>query len=317
MTHVLPGSNKQGIVVFKVCKSLHYNTRLLISFGLIIVGFILQYGLYTILPGIVFIFLGNLFLLPSGYTNRVNLGQFDPETDWERVDKHKLDELLDLDRKIRRWDLSTIDISNTLGGIIFLILLVTGGIIGTTAFETHNKTLQILTLDAAVLLLPYWVTGLRSIFTVPKLTMKIKLVNTLLAKVTTQLSAHRVNYYLLLKGKEKKIPQDIKFKVDIANQHRDFLGFYGQITINSINSSVFPYFYVVLVAKKNFGLHSLYQSYSPHKNYVKEFKNQKDVEVLVVRQNTDVVRNGYWTKDKQVQAIFLEGLALAEKAAVK
>ena len=147
--------------------------------------------------------------------------------------------------------------------------------------------------------------------------MKIKLINTLLTQMTTRLQAHRLNYYLLLKGKEKKIPQDIKFKVDIANQDQDFLGFYGQITINNINSSVFPYFYVVLVAKKDFGLHALYQSYSPHQHYVKEFKSQKDVEVLVVRQNTDVVRNGYWTKTKQVHAIFLEGLALAEQAAVK
>ena len=271
MAHVLLDSSEQGIVVFKLWKSLRYSTRLFISFGIIMMGFILQYALYTLLPGIVFIFLGNLLLLPSGYTNRINLGKFDPETDWERVEKYKLDELLNLDRKIRRWDRSSIDVSNALGGIVFFILLAIAGIIGITAFEMNNQTMQIITVDAAALLLPYWVTGLRSVFTVPKLTMKIKLVNTLLTQVETQLNAHRVNYYLLLKGKDQRIPQDIKFKVDIANQDPDFLGFYGQITINSINSSVFPYFYVVLVAKKGFGLQPLYQSYSPHKNYVKEF----------------------------------------------
>jgi len=316
MAHTSIDTSEQGIVVFKIWKSLRYNTRLLISLCIILAGFIIQYFSYQILPGVVFIFLGNLLLLPSGYTNKVNLGLFDPKTDWERIEKHKLDELLTLDRKIRKWDRSTIDVSNGLGGFIFFVLLFLAGIFTWVAFEEENRTMQIICVDAVALLLPYWLTGLRSKFTVPKLTMKIKLIKKLFSEVETELQAHKIEYFLSLKGKDTLVPEDIKFKVNMANHHKDFLGFYGQITLNSINSTVFPYFYVVLVAKKGFGLKPVYDSYSPHKNYVKEFKGQKDVEVLVIRQNTKKVRNGYRTKDKQVQAIFLEGLELAENASL-
>ncbi len=318
MAHVFLNSSDRGIVEFKIWKSLMYNTRLLISLGLILVGLIFQYLSYNILPGAVIIFLGNILLLPSGYNNRVNLGKFDPQSDWEKAGKHKLDELLTLDRKIRKWDKSTIDASNALGGCLFVILLGIIGYLGGDAFfESDNKTMQIITVDAAVLLIPYWVTGLRSIFTVPTLTRKIKLINTLISQAEPQLQAHKVEYFLLLKGKDTQIPSDVKFKVNIANQHKDFLGYYGQVTLNYIQSTAYPYFYVVMVAKKNFGLQEIYDSYRHSWQVVKEFKQQKDVEVLVIRQNTKVGAKGYYTNKDQVQYIFLEGLKLAEKAAIK
>ncbi len=317
MAHIFLNSSDQGIVEFKAWKSLMYKTRLLISLGFILAGFIIQYLTYHVLPGAVIIFLGNILLLPSGYNNRVNLGQFDPQSDWEKVGKHKLDELLTLDRKIRKWDKSTIDASNALGGCLFVILL---GIIAFLAvyafFESHNRTMQIISVDAAVLLIPYWLTGLRSIFTVPVLTRKIELINTLLSQTEPQLQAHKVEYFLLLKGKDTQVPMDVKFKVNIDNQHKDFLGFYGQISLNNVQSTVYPYFYVVLVARKDFGLEQVYQSYTQSKKIVKEFKQQKDVEVLVIRKNTKVGSKGYYTDKKEVRYIFLEGLKLAETAAV-
>ncbi|MGD2092040.1 MAG: hypothetical protein PVH61_38070 [Candidatus Aminicenantes bacterium] len=318
MAHIFLSSSDRGIVEFKIWKSLIYNTRLLISIGLILVGFLIQYFSYNILPGAVIIFLGNILLLPSGYNNRVNLGKFDPQSDWEKAGKHKLDELLTLDRKIRKWDKSTIDASNALGGFLFLILLGIIGYLGWDAFfESDNKTMQIITVDAAVLLIPYWVTGLRSIFTVPTLTKKIKLINTLLSQVEPQLQAHKVEYFLLLKGKDTQVPTDVKFKVNIANQHKDFLGYYGQVTLNNVQSTAYPYFYVVMVARKDFGLKEIYNSYRHSGKIVKEFKKQKDVEVLVIRKNTKVGSRGYQTGKKEVQYIFLEGLKLAEKAAIK
>ena len=72
-----------------------------------------------------------------------------------------------------------------------------------------------------------------------------------------------------------------------------------------------------MVARKDFGLQQVYQSYRHSGQIVKEFKQQKDVEVLVIRKNTKVGAKGYYTGKKQVQYIFLEGLKLAEKAAVK
>jgi hypothetical protein len=317
MAHTFLDTSEQGMVVFKIWKSLFYKTRLLISICLILAGFIIQYVSYTILPGIVLIFLGNLLVLPSGYTNRVNLGIFNPQSDWEKVEKHKLDEVLSLDRKIRKWDRSSIDISNKLGFFVFFILLAVIAYFTWEAFEENNRTIQIIGVDAVALLLPYWVTGLRTRFTVPKLTLKIKLVKILLSQVEERLQAHTCEYFFQFKGKDKKIPDDIKFKVNIANHHKDFLGFYGQVTLNYIQSTPYPYFYVVLVARQGFGLYGVYQAYRPDKRVVKEFKKQNDVEVLVIRKNTKVGSRGYHTGKKEIKYFFLEGLQLAEKAAVK
>ncbi len=316
MVSIFLNPDEQGLVVFKIWKSLQYQTRLAISIPFILAGFIIQYLSFAIFPGAILILAGNLLLLPKGITNLKNLGIFDPESDWEKVEAHKLDEYLALDRKIRKWDLSSIDITNALGGIIFFLLLVILSIVIIMAFSDSNKTMLIVGVDAVILLLPYWLTGFRSIFTVSQMTLKVKLIKRLMAKVETRLQAHKVEYYFMLRGKGKRIPMDVKFRVNIAGQHKDFLGFYGQITLNGMNNSaIYPYFYVVLVARKRFGLANAYEAHYKDLKLKKEFKNQEDVEVLVIRQNTDTVSMGYRTTDKQVEAIFLEGLALAEKIA--
>lgn len=316
MATIFLNPHEQGLVVFKTWKSLQYQTRLAISIPIILAGFIVQYLSFAVFPGVILILAGNLLLLPKGITNLDNLGVFDPESNWEKVEAHKLDEYLTLDRKIRKWDFSTMDVSNGLGGFIFFILLLGFVIMTVVAFFDDNKIMTIAGMDAMALLLPFWLTGFRSIFTVSQLTMKVKLVKVLMEKVGARLQAHKVEYYFMLRGKEKRIPMDVKFRVNIAGQQKDFLGCYGQITINGQTNGVpYPYFYVVLVARKGFGLAKALELHPPDIKIKKEFKNQDDVEVLVIRQNTDTVSMGYRTTAKQVEMIFLEGLALAEKIA--
>ena len=313
MAFILLNPSEQGMVVFKFWKSLHYKTRLFISIVLILAGFISQSLLFKLFPGVILIFVGNLLLLPARITHLKNLGIFDPKSDWEKVEKHKLDEYLALDRKIKKWDISVIDITNILGGFIFIIILLILGIVTTVALFDGNRIMIIIGVDAMVLLLPYWLSGFRAKFTLSQLTLKVKLIQNLMAKVEDRLQAHKVEYYFLMRGKDKRIPMDVKFRVNFAGQDKDFLGLYGQITINGLNNGVaYPYFYVVLVAKKGFGLIDVYKSLPRSINIINEIKNQDEVEVLVIRQNTDTVSVGYQTTAKQVEAIFLNGLSLAE-----
>lgn len=318
MAFIFLNPSEQGQVVFIIWKSLHYKIRLFISIAFILAGFITQYLEFALFPGVILILAGNLLLLPAGISNLKNLGIFEPDSNWEKVEKHKLDEYLDMDLKSRKWDLSAIDVTNALGGFIFVILFLGLGFLILAAISNNNTTMIIATVDAMVLLLPYWLSGFRSIFNVSQLTMKVKLVKELLAKMETRLQAHKVEYYFLLRGKDKRIPMDVKFRVHLAGQHKDFLGFYGQTTINGqANGVAYPYFYVVLVARQGYGLDDIYMTLPKNLKIKKEFKIQEDVEVIVIRQNTDSVSMGYRTTPKQVEAIFLEGLALAEKVALK
>jgi hypothetical protein len=317
MANIFLSSEQQGVVVFWIWKALAYPKRILLSFGCILVGFWLQYYLYSIFPGVILIVLGNLFLVVRGYDNRVNFGAYSPTTNWEKVAESKLLEVEQLVKKMRRWDRSTIDVSNGLGILTVIIVLLILLIVFMAGLSEENLVHQIIAIDAAILLLPHWLTGKRSILTQPNLLLKTKIIKRLLQDTKTRLQNHQVEFFMLLKGKnDTKIPDDVKFRVKIHQQHQDFLGFYGQIVTNMVGSTTYPYFYVVLVAKKGYGLQEAFDSYAAPRNCTKEYKVQGDVEVFVIRQTTTRT-SGYHTKGKDIQRIFLEGLKIAEKAAVK
>lgn len=311
-------TDQQAVVVFHVMKSLVYRKRMLIGFGCILVGLFLQYLLpWNFWLGIPVILAGNLFLLVRGYDNKIRFGKYSPETEWEKVDEGKLLEAERLVKKMRKWDRSMLDVSNWLGGSICVVLLIIfGG--GFLWGESEGELIfLILSLDAAILFLPHWLTGKRLIITQPKLLLKIKHIKKLLKKMRARLQNHQVEYFMLLKGKEEvKKPEDVKFRIKIQNEAPDFLGFYGQIVTNTVGNKVYPYFYVVLVTQKNYGLKKAFQAYSPPRKIKKEYTVEGKVEVFVIRQTTTRT-SGYHTPFSKMCHIFLEGLELAEKVAVK
>lgn len=311
-------------VVFWVWQSLAYRKRLLLSFLGIFAGFVVQYLAYmmqaepnmVIVPGAIIVFAGNLFLLARGCDNRVNFGSYTPSAAWERVDEQKLAEIEQLIKKMKRWDRSALDISNLLGTFIFLIVFMVWLVFFMFGLASEDMAFLIVAIDAAILLFPHWVTGTRSILTQSNLMLKVKLIAQLLKEMSGFLKEHQVEYFMLLKGSDAKLPEDLKFRVKMRNQHPDFLGFYGQIVTNNVSSNVYPYFYVVLVAKNGYGLKNAFNRYSPASNITKEYKTEGDVEVFVIRQTTTKT-SGYYTKPKDALRIFSAGLELAEQAAVR
>ena len=307
---MLPASEERPIVVFKMWPSLEYNRRLTVSFALIAGGVIIQAVSLSLWLGLPFIIVGNLLLLVSGYDNRIDFKAYDPQAEWERVEKKRLDELIRMDRKIRKWDRSILDITNGAGAVVFL--LVTAILVLTAVF--FRGMLRILAIDAMVLLLPHWLTGVRRVLTQPNLVTKVKTMRHVLKSSEERLSAHRVDLLMLLRGADAKIPDDVKFKVAIKGRHPDFLGLYGQVVLNEVQGSSYPYFYVVLVARQGFGLVEAERTYESPRRIISEIKIQGQVEVLVIRQKT-TKKSGYHTNTKKSALIFSEGLELAEQVA--
>ena len=306
----LPNAEERNIVIFKLWPSLPYKIRLPAGICLIALGLVIQAITQSFWTGVIFLLVANALLLVSGYDNRVDFAQYDPSAEWERVDEKKLQELKQLDRKIKQWDLSLLDVSNVLGGIIFVLL--TGMlVVGALAF---SGAVQILIIDALILLLPHWITGIRRILRLPNITIRIDLIEKLIAGIRNRPGNRRIDLMMLLSGGEAKLPRDVKFKVDIQDHHPDFLGLYGQVVLNTVQGSHYPYFYVVLVSKKNLDLRKEYDSYSPPTGIVKEVKNQGEVKVMVIRQHTTKT-SGYHTKFPAAARILDQGLTLAEKVA--
>ena len=115
---------EKGILVFHVWKSLNYNLRMLLSFFMIISGLILQLYMFYIFPGIILVAAGNLLLLVKGYNNLVTGAGYDANAKWEKIDKGKVDEILKMNEKIKKWDISGLDFTNIFGGFIFLFLII-------------------------------------------------------------------------------------------------------------------------------------------------------------------------------------------------
>ncbi|MDH3291250.1 MAG: hypothetical protein OEO20_06900 [Gemmatimonadota bacterium] len=307
---ILPSREDRGIVVFWVLPALTYGVRLAASGVLILAGLVMQGVLGSALPGVLLLAAGNLLLLVKGYDNRVDFEGFEADAHWERVDAGKLEELKDLHARMRRWDRSLVDVTNPWGLLAFVLV---AGLLGLWGVATEGIW-RILAIDAAVLLMPHWVTGIRSILVRPKLLVRIDAIHEVLDRAAPKLRDHQVTLLMLLGGTETPIPDDVKFKVDIKGRAEGFLGLYGQVVINEVQGSSYPYFYVVLVAKHGFGLHQAFRAYRPSGEITKEFKREKNVEVFVVRQHTTKT-SGYHTKPDAAIRIFDEGFRIAKRVA--
>lgn len=307
---VLPERDERGIVVFWLAPSLPYGTRIVAGLALVAVGIAGQVLSGGILPGVTLLAVGNLLLLVRGYDNRVDLGAFDPAVEWQRVELDRLGELAELDRKIRRWDRNVLDISNPLGAIAFVAV---AGVLA-WIIVAFPGDVRLLAVDGTVLLLPHWLTGIRRILLKPKLLVRVETIQRVLQAARHRLSRHHVQLLMLLRGGDVQIPDDVKFKVDPTEGDDDFLGLYGQVVINEVQGTSYPYFYVVLVARAGFGLRSAFERYRAPREVTKEFKVQDRVEVMVIRQRTTKT-SGYHTKPAAASRILLEGLDVAERVA--
>ncbi len=309
--------SEQGTLVFHVIKPLKYPYRIALSLLFIISGFIVQGFYYSAFPGILLVIAGNLLVLVKGYDNRLTMGKLTHYSKWESIGNEQVNKLVAMHKKILSWDRSAFDISNVLGFMMFLILSVVIFIMLINGARYYTKSYAILALNIIVLIVPHWFTGIRKILTLPVLIMKINLLNKLLNAHQDVLSKLNNEFLVQLAGESesKVLPQDIKIRVSAENAPEAFLGLYGQITVNDVNGTKFPYFYVVLVAKPEFNLVDKTKSYTPPLGLIKEYTAQTDVDVLIIRQFTTST-SGYNTSENTINSLFDEGLGVFKNIAL-
>ncbi len=307
---------ERDIVVFHLRPSMAYTRRLGISLTLIAAGLALQIFLSSFWWGAPLLMAGTLLLCVRGYHNRVESGRFDPAATWEKVELDRLEALREIDRKMLRWSSSGMDVTSTRGLLALLLLLAPVAYMGyhhvTWGYAWLPWSIEVLLLDAVVLLLPHWLTGTRRVMRLPTLMVKVEALQALLTSSGALLADAAPGLMILLKGVQK-VPDDVKLHVQTANAHADFMGLYVQVVTNDVKGASYPYVYTVLVARDGYGLERHYRAYNPPANVVKEFKRQDGVEIIVIRQHT-TTKSGYHTSDAQAYTIFSSALELARKA---
>jgi hypothetical protein len=104
-------------------------------------------------------------------------------------------------------------------------------------------------------------------------------------------------------------------KINFKGHSEEFIGIQFQVSTNKIKNRVYPYFYVVLIAKKGFGLRKYERTYETNKRkgmtsffrgglapIIGEFDIKGDVEILVLRQETTKT-TGYETTPNDIKRI--------------
>jgi hypothetical protein len=265
------------------------------------------------LPGLLFVFAGNLLLLVKGYDSRIKLGAYQADAEWVKTDNAQLENIVQLNKKALKWDSSAFDITSGLGVFFFIVSIVLLIILFNSGIFSSESMALIVVLNIAVLLYPHWFTGVKRITTTPKLINKIQIYQSLLKSLSASMDDESVEYLIYVKGREQKFPDDLKLKVVFKDQPSDFLGMYAQISLNNVKGADYPYFYVVLVAKENFGmLDKYYNSIVPGPNIIKEKSKEDGVDIIVIRQYTTKT-SGYHTDPKACQNILLDGIKYGRK----
>ncbi len=308
MSRLSLSNDEKGILVFKLMPNLSYQRRMLLSFALITLGFLIQWFTNLAFPGVLVLLAGNALLLVTGYHNKIEFGKFNPSAQWQKVNLDRLEELAQLEKKIKRWDRSMMDISNPLGIVIFIGLLF---LLYVWISGSHGSS-QIIAIDAAALLLPHWLTGFRRMLRLPGFMVKVDSIKDLLKSQSSQVDKYKLELLMLLKGNEEKLPDDVKIKIMPKQALEKFLGLYGQVVINAVQGKSYPYFYIVLVCEKGSQLKNLFRNYTPPENIVSEFKSQDAVDVFIVRQKTSKT-SGYHTELDRIRELFSEGLELMQE----
>ncbi len=308
---LLPDARRRGEIQFLLAKGLPYNRRLAIVLGLVIAGLAVQVfaGDAGLVPGALLLLAATIMVAVRGFSNVPSEQATDRH--WRSAQLEHLDKIVEIDRKSRNWDSAAIDITNPLG-VVVLVLLGGAVYVGAMALaDRYEWAAKMLVLDTAALLLPHWVTGVRSILTNAPLTVKVDI----LRAIAGQWSAAAAEGEELLPQMEMRtyakgeIPNDVKL---VLRQSRlpALLGLQVQVVLNRVQGKDYPYMYCVLVAKQELGLLTKIKP-SPSSEIVVEAKTEprEDLELLVIRGRTTKT-SGFHTNPAACARIFAYALSL-------
>ncbi len=115
-----------------------------------------------------------------------------------------------------------------------------------------------------------------------------------------------VNPQLLLKigNGRKSVPKDAKFFLQPQNAPAWIMGIQFQASINSVQSRKYPYLYSVVILKKG-NLERAKPCSSEDRKILVEFKDNSEVDVIVIRQRTTKT-SGYYTNKEAIEKLVIQ-----------
>lgn len=312
-----PPPEQRNVVRFYLVKNLPYNLRIHLMLILLIVGFGLQILFMHAAYGALFLLGGVVLVLTKGYDSRVRIKGFSLDPNWKTVSINKIEEIEQLRKRSRKWDIDALDISNSLGVLTLIFIsglaLLAAVLLGRLVNDTRITT--ILVTDIAIFIVPLWFSGMRFILKQPNLAVKVKTILDLcdvFETVKREGEEFRPALMLTKDDEGKSVPIDARFSVAFPNSPEGFYGLQAQINLNLVEGASYPYFYCVLAAKPGFGLSRYKDEIRLDSRIICEYQQESKAEVLVIRQYTTRT-SGYHTDDRQCARILIAALDAGRK----
>jgi hypothetical protein len=260
-----------------------------------------------LLVGAALLLVGNIFLLVRGYDLKPSYGI--QSGNWEKTTRDRFQAIRDLEKEVDRWDQAFADITClTGGGCLGVLIAAVACLCVLLAAKLHAVYWpQVLAIDAAVLILPHWLTGTRRSWRPVGLRQQIDALETATREIERyQYPSCQIQPMLEIAGEgETRIPVGARVFVRFPDGPDDFLGLQFQVALNEVQGTKYPYLYAVLVARKSFALldeHFEGIVNRSHELLTVESNVEEDVEVIIIRQWASG-GTGYHTKPKDVRRI--------------
>ena len=298
-TAFFPDPKSRDSIRFHFGKNLTYRQRMTLAFSCLLFGLALQILMLNVLWGVPFLICTTAVLLTKGYDSRIRKKSFRPDALWTKVNMPKINEIKMLEQRNIDWDQDFLDITNVRGCFGFMVLgAVIGGMAFGVNFISQDLRLSIIILvDSAILILPFWVTGVKFITTNSNLQVKIKVILEMARffnGVQQGDETFQPEVLLYRKKKNETIPDDARFSVSTGKKADGFYGLQGNIHINLVQGSSYPYMYCVLAAQPGFGLKRFIPKIRQTEKIIVEYQEDEKAEVIVIRQFTSKT-SGYNT----------------------
>ena len=327
----LPDRDHRHLLQFYLVPKMDYAMRLFWAGVLILAGLTIQLlgpivsTFVTLLLSLPLLLAGTLLLLVRGYNLRpqhtLRRGT------WEKTTRDRFAHLRQLESKVKSWDESFTDLTCPSGAVALLLLV--GGIgalwIWLSQSASYRQWALLFLADAAVLLLPHWITGTRRGWRPVALRQQLDSLEIALATIESfPAPTCQIQPMFEMAGKgERQVPINARVFVRFPDGPSALLGMQLQVALNNVQGTSYPYLYAVIVAEKDLRLLDRYfpaieqqlRTRKPrHVGLLASLQGakdgaltvessiEKDVDVIVIRQKTSKT-SGYHTQGTMVRTI--------------
>jgi len=281
--------------------------RALVTILLIAVGFLFQLASRNILAGLPFIIACLILNLLRGISIKHIRAN---KLTWQEVTADRIDQVLVHCKKLKKFR------SGDAGCfIIVLFFAVIGFAFGMpllNAITSLSFTLTAAIVNVVILFAGLAFSGRKSAWIPHALDVKAEIVKRIIESPTikTDPTIQSVPYLEIGEHRDGSFPNNTRLLIRFKDAPKDFIGLQGQISINTVKSKPYPYFYVVLVAKHEFDIFEKFGKHSLDKLVI-ERKKTDEVDVIVIRQHTTKT-SGYHTNENVQDYILKNGIRLAK-----